>query len=80
MKLDVAYCAQSHLNLEGKHSETMTISAATWGTSEFKYINFVHNLACRYVFRVFEYTSDAAVRGDMGWETPYPISGCVTKM
>ena len=49
MKLDIANCAYSHLNIEGKHSETMKISAATWGTSEFKYINFVHNLACRYV-------------------------------
>ena len=53
----------------------ITYGAAIWGTVEFASINSVHNRACRLFLGVGKYTPNTAVRGDMGWKTPFHQQG-----
>ena len=48
----------------------LNYSSPVWGTQEFSCVNSVFNEACRYHLGAGKYTPTAAVRGEMGWQTP----------
>ena len=48
----------------------LNYSSPVRGTQEFSCVNSVFNEACRYHLGVGKYTPTAAVRGEMGWQTP----------
>ncbi len=42
-------------------------SSSVWGTKEYSCINAIQHRACRFYMGVGNYTSNAAIQGDMGW-------------